>query len=294
MSFDIDLLLRSKNVCVTTGQLKVANQISDEVALWQDPSGPLRLSRIVSDNLTHYRLYLDEDVAIDILPNRHLMILARPDVPQITIDHFLADQVLPRLISQDGEFVLHSGAVRLGRSAILILGASGLGKSTLATSFQNEGSGLMGDDAIVISADEVPSATALYSSLRLFPDSITALLPEDVSCEEIAHYSDKQRISVPVVKHIESTSAPIKAMFVLGQPSVADICVTRLSTAQACMAIVENSFALDPTDREKARSRLERASDLARQIPAFALSYPRDYARLPEVRAAILSELRGL
>lgn len=291
MSFDVERLLGSRRFSFTTEHTKFADQTYEEFAIWQDPSGPLRLCRIASDNATHYRLYLDEDVAIDLLPNRHLMALACPNVSKITIDHFVADQVLPRLISQDGEFVLHSGAVQSGDGAILLLGASGLGKSTLATSFHRDGWSLIGDDAVIISAGEVPTAEAIYASLRLFPDSIAALLPEDVAFEEIAHYSDKQRVSVSIVTDNEPTSVPIRAIFVLNKPSLTEIDITRLSIADSCMAILENSFALDPTDAERARHRLVSASDLAKRVPAFSLSYPRNYALLPDVRSAILSEL---
>lgn len=292
MSFDIDRLLKSKSLCLTTGQLQAASHSNDdETALWQDRSSPLRLSQIGRSGPTHYRLHLDNDVAVDILPKRQLQILANPDIPAITIAHFLADQVLPRVVAQDGEFVLHSGAVRFGGSAILFLGTSGRGKSTLATSFHSNGWPLMGDDAIIISTGETPSATALYPSLRLFPDSIAALLPKDISSEEIAHYSDKQRLPVAIVKDIEPASAPIKAIFVIDEPSATEISVTRLSIADACMALVENSFALDPTDPLRARNRLDAASNLSREVPAFAISYPRDYARLPDVRSAIMTQL---
>ena len=58
------------------------------------------------------------------------------------------------------------------------------------------------------------------------------------------------------------------------------------------MALVENAFALDPTDTARAKDRLEKASALAKSVPSFAISYPRDYASLPGVRAAIVDCLR--
>lgn len=295
MSFDVDLLLRSKNYSLTN-EFHEANcpSFDNETPLWQDSVGPLRLGRVHTTQSTHYRLHLDDDVAVDVLPDRQLAILASPHVPAATVEHFIADQVLPRVISHDGKFVLHAGAVRLDDDAILILGASGRGKSTLAASFHCHGRPLMGDDAIIITPTEAPTAKSLYASLRLFPDSIAAVLPEDVLGEEIAHYSEKQRLLISIIKDADPASARIEAIFVLDEPSRDAINLTRLSIADACMAIVENSFALDPTDPQRARLRLEAASDLARKVPAFALSYPRDYERLPLVRRAMLSVLQGL
>lgn len=265
--------------------------IDDQIELWQDPSGPLRLCRVGSFKDRHYRLHLDDTVAVDILPDRQMLVLANPEIPKSTVEHFLADQVMPRVIAQDGEFVLHSAAVRVGNGAILLLGASGSGKSTLAASFRCDGFLLMGDDAVIISFGECPLAKALYASLRLFPDSIAALLPGDAIREDIAHYSNKQRLSASFEKEIEDELTSISAIFFLQEGVDDTVSVTRLSIAEACMAVLENSFALDPTDAHRARKRLAAASDLASRIPAFTISYPRDYARLSDVRSAIVAQL---
>ncbi len=50
---------------------------------------------------------------------------------------------------------------------------------------------------------------------------------------------------------------------------------------------------LDPTDMDRVRERLVAASELARQVPSFALNYPRDYTRLSDVREAMLGVARG-
>jgi len=65
-----------------------------------------------------------------------------------------------------------------------------------------------------------------------------------------------------------------------------------MSVPQACMTFVENSFALDPSDTKRAALRLADASSLARRVPTFELSYPRDYGRLAEVRERILDRVK--
>lgn len=286
----MESLLQSQNlhiISVATGERESNN--CNEI-LWEDPFGPLKISRVAAGG-AFYCLTLGDEIAVSIYPEDRLAVLSAPGTPQSTIIHFLTDQILPRVLSQRAELVLHAGAVRDEEFALLLLGRSGGGKSTLVTSFKQRGWTLMGDDAIILSSgDGMPLARAVYPSLRLLPDSIDALFAGPIISHDMAHFHSKRRIDV--TGQLEVGPTPVKAMFVLASDE--PIAVRRLSTAQACMAIVENSFALDPTDREKARSRLERASELARQIPAFALSYPRDYARLPEVRAAILNELRGL
>ena len=253
--------------------------------IWIDQNGTLSLSRSAPQN---YRLRFEDQIYVDVCCDDRVVseVPLNGDVPKSTRDHFLVDQVMPRLLSQGDQLVLHAGAVCVGDGVLLLLGRSGSGKSTLVTSFQQCGYTLMGDDAVIISHDDgLPMAKAIYPSLRLFPDSIDALFSEPRALQAMAHYSSKQRIDVTGEQ--EAGPMPVQAIFVLSDDG--PIAVRRLSTPQACMAIVENSFALDPTDPERAQLRLKRASRLAMHVPVLEISYPRDYARLPEVREAVIA-----
>lgn len=90
---------------------------------------------------------------------------------------------------------------------------------------------------------------------------------------------------------LKQTAAPVRAIFVLGPPRDGSASVRRLGPAEACMAIVQNSFALDPADVGAARARLDQASALIRTVPAFEIVYPRSYDCLGAVRDTILHTL---
>ena len=264
-----------------------------ELKLWQDHIGLLTVSAAADPPCERYRLRFSDRASVDIFPSRQQIREARPapGVPQDTRDHFLADQVLPRILAHEGRLVLHGAAIRVGGRAIVILGDSGRGKSTLAASFAQAGFALLGDDAMVVSRrDGQIHIQAVYPSLRLLPDSIDALYSEAPDAGSVAHYTPKRRIRMPVATH--RGEAALAAIFAIAPPAEESTILTEpLSVAQSCIALITNSFALDPTDLELARAKLEEASACARQLPAFALSYPRDYARLPDVRAALLKRL---
>ena len=264
-----------------------------EVELWEDQVGLLTVSAAAGTPREHYRLRFADQAAVDVFPEQEQIQEAQadPNVSQDTRDHFLADQVLPRILAHEGRLVVHAAAVRAGQRAILIVGESGKGKSTLAASFAEAGHDLLGDDAMVVSRrDGGPVVKAVYPSLRLLPDSIDALYAEAPDAGSVAHYSPKRRIRLPV--ETDSGESPVAAIFLIAPPAEgSSIDVERLSVAEVCIAMITNSFALDPTDLERARSKLEAASACAREVPAFAISYPRAYARLPDVRAAMLGQL---
>lgn len=266
---------------------------SNEEMVWRDPVGSLIVSRVGHHSERRYRLRPGDWMFVDIVSDGQFFSRARVGTSKVNCEHFVADQVVPRLLAHQGYLVLHAGAIEQRDGAILLVGASGLGKSTLSSSFTNAGWPLLGDDAIVISTPgSRPHAQAVYRSLRLLPDSITALSPPMYSATPMADYSRKQRLDVPSGPE---SPLPVRATFILAPPRADSLIELRqLSIANACMTYIENSFALDPSDTARARDRMEQASALARQVPAFELSYPRDYSRLPEVRQAILDQVAAL
>jgi hypothetical protein len=204
-----------------------------------------------------------------------------------TLQHLLLDQVLPRVIAHEHQLVLHASAVQRDGGTIIFLGESGRGKSTLSASLQGQGWTLLGDDALIISGGgEAFFGEATYKSLRLLPDSIAALYASQPKLQPVAHYTRKQRVALPFSPNMDVQ--PIQAIFLLGdEPQDGKITVKPVSAVKTCMALITNSFALDPTDKDRAIHKLGVASDMAMNVSTFELSYPRDYARLLEVHEAI-------
>lgn len=262
--------------------------------IWRDGLG-LIISLRNESVASHYILNFSDTLVIEVMPDRRRIVTPSTSLglSQLNVDHMLADQVAPRVLAHDGTLVVHAGAFRVGNQAILIIGKSGSGKSTLAASFAGAGYDLLGDDALIISWNDGEAvARAVYPSLRLLPDSLAALLPDSHSTTPVANYGSKRRLSVPVESEGAPGPLPVAATFVLGPPATdGQVHIEPLSVAATCMALVANSFALDPTDPDRAALRLHGASALANKVPAFALSYPHDFARLPEIRTAILATI---
>lgn len=208
-----------------------------------------------------------------------------------TLEHLVLDLVLPRLIAVDGSLVLH-GALVQNRSgaAFGIIGDSGMGKSSMAGSLHSRGSGLMSDDAIVISHSAGRcDAQGIYPSLRLLPDALENIFPTRQDTRLMADYSDKRRLPFDA----GLGSAPLVALFNLAEPADR-ISTARLAPAAACMAVIANSFALNASDPIETRRRFSQATNLAATVPVFDLHYPRDFKALPDVHAEIFKILDAL
>jgi hypothetical protein len=219
------------------------------------------------------------------------LIGAHPETDQDTVDHLVDDHVAPRIIAAGGDLVLHGSACAIGGEIAAFIGQTGAGKSTLAASFHADGYRLLGDDAIVISeVDSVLQGEPVYPSLRLYRESINQVFRKSMSTSAMAFYSEKLHVSPDDLGGAASSCLPLGAIYILTEGDTG-VALDRISPADACMALVENSFALDPQDPAAAAQRMAQAARVAAAIPCYELSYPYDFGLLGEARAQVIASL---
>ncbi|WP_094037650.1 hypothetical protein [Antarctobacter heliothermus] len=206
-----------------------------------------------------------------------------PGLSPHTLEHFVLDVLLPRLIAEDAPLVVHGALMSRGDDGICLVGDSGRGKSTLSAALRAAGWDFHGDDALVLRPDGAGiTAQATYPSLRLLPDSLQQLFPEPpAGLSPVADYLDKYRFD-PGNMADPTLPCRLRAVFVLGG-DVGTAAATALTASRLCMTLIGQAFALDPSDPKGAHARLSAASAVAAAVPGFMLDYPRDYACLPEV-----------
>lgn len=205
------------------------------------------------------------------------------------LEHLLFDHIAPRILAHEGHLVVHGSAVEIAGKVAIFLGETGAGKSTLAASLHRAGHRLLGDDAVVISQKEGSMlAEPVYPSLRLYPDTISALLDEEAELSDMAHYSDKQRVALAELAGDPPPPLPLAAIFFLsGSPDASAVTARSPRPSQSCIKLLEQSFALDPKDARRAANRMTMASQLVEQIPTYEIDFAYGYDRLVEVHAAI-------
>lgn len=217
--------------------------------------------------------------------------LIDPLCSDATLFHFLSDVLLPAILDYQGDLVVHAGAVVVDGAAVLFLGESGRGKSTLTASFLAEGGTILSDDGIIVTcSDRCVIAEAVYPGVRLLPDSLSALFDASIPTAEVAHYAAKRRI-IPDSR-MSAGKYPAALLIFLSEPQESGkVSLAPMSAADACMGLVSKSFALNPSDKDRARGRIGQASRVANTLPAYALNYPRMMSSLPQVREAIFDAL---
>ncbi|MGA9797822.1 MAG: hypothetical protein WBQ68_02345 [Terriglobales bacterium] len=236
-----------------------------------------------------------------------------PRTPASTIRHLFLDQVIPLILSRREPLVLHASAVLTPQGAIAFVGKSGQGKSTVAASFGQIGCPLISDDYLVLretalrktalrkTAQRNPTlrkaganwiAIPSYPGVRLWPrssDGIFSALPETM---EIAHYTEKRRVSDLNLLPFAEVPSSLRGVYFLadsGEESVPSGPTIVLSNPrEAFMKLVACTFSLDVRDRVLLRKQFDAIAQLRSSLPCFRLEYAREFSALPALRQLIL------
>lgn len=214
-----------------------------------------------------------------------------------TLEHLVVDQLLPRVLAHRGALAAHASVVCIAGRAVLFLGHSGWGKSTLASLLHGAGHRLLSDDcALLVAAAEATHVVPTYPSLRLFADSIGQAAGYDAaSTTPVAAYSPKQRLALGPAEP-EGSAWPLQAIYLLNDPAAPTRhhAIAPLAPVPACMALVEHSFRLDLASTHHTLLLLQQAAAVLGHAPAFVLSYPRDYAANGILLDTLASHVAGL
>jgi hypothetical protein len=188
---------------------------------------------------------------------------------------------------------LHASAVQLrDGKAVVFLGSTGWGKSTIASSYYENGAQLITDDCLLIKiVDNKVCCVPNYHGLRLYKDSAEAIFKENMQYKPVAHYSSKERLVLNRAGSEITGVIPVSAIFLLSDPetgNVDTVSIKKIQGAKEIMAIVEQTFLMDIEDKTIISKQFTNASEVNEVSPAlYGLSYPRKYEMLAEVRNTV-------
>ncbi len=224
-----------------------------------------------------------------------------------TLHHLLIDQILPAVLSIRGGEAVHATAVVTPYGLCAFTGPSGAGKSTLAASFLLAGCPSFGDDCLALEAagTRILGAPA-YPGVRLWDDSLHSIAKRRKpagarALPRVAHYTTKHRAFEPEsAASFPAAPQPLAAIYrIVREPSGANghpatPKIEPLSGRDAMVELVNASYRLDLANRHLLAREFRFLERVARSVPMRRLCVPDDFAALPAVRAAVLSDLARL
>ena len=209
---------------------------------------------------------------------------------------YLLGQALSFALVRQGLEPLHATAIVVEHGAVVFLGDSGLGKSTLAACFLASGHRLLTDDLLVL--NETSGRILAYpgpARIKLFPNLARKYMGRAASGVPMNPFTLKTILPLQPEQTC-ATPVPLRAIYSIA--AVDDlwksaIRIEALSPREAFLELSKNTFNSRILDTERLERQFTGTGHLVSTTPVRQIFYPRVLARLPVVCKALLRDLRA-
>ena len=185
---------------------------------------------------------------------------------------YLLGTCLSLLLFQRGLLVLHGNAIRVGASAVICAGASGVGKSTLAAAFMARGYPVLADDTCVLDAEGrvLPG----IARIKLWQDSADRLGVDTTGLARIRPDLDKFELPLGAAFHAEPLA--LSHVYALKRPDGrSELGLTRCTGAASLRPLRAHTYRIGFVDAMGLKAwHLGRVGQLASRVRVAKLHRP--------------------
>ena len=206
------------------------------------------------------------------------------------VEHRLATTVIPLLLAERGDLVLHGSVVAVDGRAVLFCGPSGCGKSTLALQASRLGHAVLSEDGAVIEPGDAkvwPGARGIFVE-----DAPTiaarARAKSDSGGPAVFRRGRDLRLLAPELE--ASGPAPVAAICRVGGRGP-ELSVARLPAAEAVPVLVPDL--LHGGGPGSLRPAFSLLIGLLALVPVYRVSLPDGLSRAPAATRSVLDEVAG-
>jgi hypothetical protein len=198
------------------------------------------------------------------------------------------------LLARPGLHVVHAGAVGMDGRGLLLAGAGGAGKSTLAVTCLEAGMDYVGDDYVLLSSGPRPRARALYGTAKL-DDGAIGSVPALAECVRrngtTVMDGDKYVLDLSRLRPSGlASSTTVEAIVVPRLPargqSHASTTITPITKVAGLRALAPSTIFQAP---DGGASAFRVLSDVARSVPCYELQLGPSPGRTPGLLKTVLA-----
>jgi hypothetical protein len=216
-----------------------------------------------------FLLKLDKIAAFLISNGNEVLIERAPEATDDEVLLFLFGSAFGALLHQRGLLVLHASAVETERGAVLFVGHSGNGKSTLAAALRKRGYRILADDVCALALDAAGNPIVLpgFPQLKLWADTAKKLEHETGSLRRVRPQLEK--FALPVEDGFVDEPRPLFAIYHLISQNTQEFKMEAVEDARKFQMILFNTYRgrfLDGLEMRREHFKLATAAGKAARV----------------------------
>lgn len=230
------------------------------------------------DEIAKYYVKNGDEIIIELLK----------DTADKEVNLFLLGSAFGALFIQRGLLPIHGSAVKFGDYTTIFTGLSGVGKSSIAGYFANQGFHILADDISVINHDlkVVPG----FPSVKLWNDVLHKLEITTDSLHEIR--PDIKKFKLPISENYFNQTLPLKNIVILGTKNTPGFEIEELQGIKKFNAIKNNTYRYKFVQGlEKQQEHFQILNKLLQQTNVYKITRPQSPLQLKELGDFVLKKL---
>jgi hypothetical protein len=209
------------------------------------------------------------------------------DARRPLLAEILVRRVLPRVSVLHGRLPIHAATVGDSQGAVMLLGTSGAGKSTMTAALARRlGWRIFSDDMSVLCDAQRTMVFPAVAGVSVWPATQRALALPPEECHPLQAPGGKVWYA-PASAAPSPGPRPLEAVILLCDAAGAGIEYQRLAGPSVAVMVLSQLVAFNPTDVGEMGGLAARYIRMIARVPVYGLAYPRDYAALPAAVDAI-------
>jgi hypothetical protein len=189
---------------------------------------------------------------------------------------YLLTQAISTALINKGIECFHGTAIAQNSGAIVFLGDSGKGKSTLATEFLKQNYRLVSDDIIVFTEDYSRIHSTL-NRMKLYPDTLKLSGLNNLGIA-LNPFTEKSLVPLQYTQMTQGPQ-PVAAIFILEERG-RQFDIRRLSLSEGLTGLAGELFNTIDLPQKRVEGLFQTSARIAAKIPLFSLALPDNLSQL--------------